>query len=114
MNYIKNSQDFAVLYPSEHVFKEYGELSHQIFHLQQNATKENNLNSTKRIRRVYLQRKRKLINYMNNVIANLFRIFQTNQISKLLVGELSHIRDAPHPVYFKNKEKLNTMIHNFW
>ncbi|MFX1294150.1 MAG: transposase [Promethearchaeota archaeon] len=114
VNYIKNSQDFAVLYSSEHVFKEYGELSHQIFHLQQIAKKENHLNSTKRIRRVYFQRERKLIKYRNNIIANLFRSFQINQISKLLVGELSHIRDASRPVYFKNKEKLNMMIHNFW
>jgi putative transposase len=114
VNYIRNSQDFVVLYPSEHVFQEYTELSRQIFHLQQIAKKENNRHSTKRIRRLFLKRKRKLLNYMNNLIANLFRIFQTNHVSKLIVGDLSHIRDTPLPVYFKNKEKLNAMIHNFW
>jgi putative transposase len=114
VNYIRNSQDFVVLYPSEHIFKEYRELSRQIFHLQQIAKKENNRHSTKRIRRLFLKRKRKLMNYMNNLIVNLFRIFQINRISKLIVGDLSHIRDAPLPVYFKEKEKLNTMIHNFW
>ncbi|MFX1295328.1 MAG: hypothetical protein ACFFD2_10810, partial [Promethearchaeota archaeon] len=68
----------------------------------------------KRIRRLFVKRKRKVINYMNNVIANLFCILQANHVSKLIVGELSYIRAAPRPVYFKNKEKLNTMIHNFW
>jgi putative transposase len=114
VNYIKSSQDLVVLYPSEHIFKDYIVLSQQIFHLQQIAKKDNNVGSTKRIRRLFLKRKRKLTNYMNNLIAHLFRILQTNHISKLVVGDLSHILDAPLPVYFKNKEKLNTMIHNFW
>ncbi|MFX1295712.1 MAG: transposase [Promethearchaeota archaeon] len=113
VNYIRSSQDFVVLYPSEHVFQGYVELSHQIFHLQQIAKKKNHFYSTKSIRRLFLKRKRKVINYMNNVIAKLFRIFQANHVSKLIVRDLSHIRDAPLPVYFKNKEKLNTIIHNF-
>ncbi|MFX1296511.1 MAG: zinc ribbon domain-containing protein [Promethearchaeota archaeon] len=114
VNYIRSSQDFAVLYPSEHVFKKYVELSHQIFHLQQIAKNENHSYSTKRIRRLFLKRKRKVINYMNNVIAKIFRIFQANHVSKLIVVELPHIRAASLPGYFKNKEKLNTIIHNFW
>ncbi|MFX1296266.1 MAG: transposase [Promethearchaeota archaeon] len=113
MNYIRNTQDFVVVYPSDHVFQEYVDKSHRIFQLQQIAKNENHLYSIKRIRRLFVKRKRNVINYMNNVIANLFRIFQTNHVSKLIVGELSHIHAAPLLVYFKNKEKLNTITQNF-
>ncbi|MFX1294921.1 MAG: hypothetical protein ACFFD2_08740, partial [Promethearchaeota archaeon] len=114
VNYIRNAQNFAIVYPSDHVFQEYIDQSHRIFQFQQTTKNESHLYSPKRIRRLFVKRKRKIINYMNNAIANFFRIFQVNHVSKLIVGELSHIRAALLPVYFKNKEKLNMMIHNFW
>ncbi|NVM02712.1 MAG: IS200/IS605 family element transposase accessory protein TnpB [Candidatus Helarchaeota archaeon] len=114
VNYIKNTKDFVVLYPSEHVFQEYMKLSKKIYDLQGIAKKENGRYSTKRIKRLFLRRKRKLTNYMNNIIADLVRQLKNNQVSRYVVGDLSHIRDAELPIYFKNKKKLNTMIQNFW
>ncbi|NVM04083.1 MAG: IS200/IS605 family element transposase accessory protein TnpB [Candidatus Helarchaeota archaeon] len=114
VNYIKNTKDFVVLYPSEHVFKEYMKLSKKIYDLQSIAKRENGRYSTRRIRRLFLKRKRKLANYMNNIIADLFRKLSNNQVSRYIVGDLSHIRNAQLPIYFKNKKKLNTMIQNFW
>ena len=114
VNYIKNKSDFVVLYPSEHVFQDYMAISKKIYFFQSIAKKENGRYSTKRIRKLFLKRKRKLANYMNNVIADLFRKLTKNHVSKLVVGDLSHIRDAKLPNYFKNKKKLNTMIQNFW
>ncbi|NVM02858.1 MAG: IS200/IS605 family element transposase accessory protein TnpB [Candidatus Helarchaeota archaeon] len=114
VNYIKNTKDFVVLYPSEHIFKEYMRISKKIYDLQSIAKNEIGRCSTRRIKRLFLKRKRKLANYMNNIIADLFRKLNNNQVSKFIVGDLSHIRDAQLPVYFKNKKKLNTMIQNFW
>ena len=89
-------------------------MSKKINALQSIAKKENGRYTTKRINRLFIKRKRKLGNYMNNIIADLFRKLIINRVSKLIVGDLSHIRDADLPVYFKNKKKINTMIHNFW
>ncbi|NVM01622.1 MAG: IS200/IS605 family element transposase accessory protein TnpB [Candidatus Helarchaeota archaeon] len=114
VNYIKNTKDFVVLYPSEHVFQEYMKLSKKIYDLQGIAKRENGRYSTNRIRRLFLKRRRKLANYMNNIIADLVRQLKHNQVSRYVVGDLSHNRDAELPTYFKNKKKLNTMIQNFW
>ncbi|MFX1449233.1 MAG: RNA-guided endonuclease InsQ/TnpB family protein [Promethearchaeota archaeon] len=114
VNYIKNTKDFVVLYPSQHVFKEYMKLSKKILKLQSIAKKENGLYSTNRIRRLFLKRKRKLANYVNNIIADFCKHLIDNNVSKYIVGDLSHIRDTELPVYFKNKKKVNMMIQNFW
>ncbi|MHA1386233.1 MAG: RNA-guided endonuclease InsQ/TnpB family protein, partial [Candidatus Helarchaeota archaeon] len=89
VNYIKNTKDIVVLYPSQ-------------------------LYSTKRIRKLFLKRKRKLASYMNNIIADFCRKLINNHVSKYIVGDLSRIRDAELPAYFKNKKKVNMMIQNFW
>lgn len=114
VNYVKSSNNFVVLYPSEHIFHSYMNLSKKIRDLQIIAKKENERYSTRRIQRLFIKRKRKLKNYMNNIIANLFKSLIHNRVSKLIIGDLSSIRDAKLPVYFKKKKKLNTMIHNFW
>lgn len=112
--YIKNRRGFNLLYPSEHVFEAYVELTKKIAYYQARAKKENNTYSTKRIRSLFLKRKRKLVNYMNNIMAHLFRKLKQYEVSKVIIGDLKGIRDSKLPAYYRNKKKLNLMIQNFW
>lgn len=112
--YIKNSNDFCLLYESNHIFKNYLRISKKIAYYQAIAKKENNKNSTHRIRHLYLKRKRQLMNYLNNILAHLFRKLQTYKISTIVLGELKGIRNSPIPPHYRNKKKIHTMIQNFW
>lgn len=112
--YIKNGKDFNLTYPSEQIFEEYTKLTQKIAYYQGIAKRENDKYSTNRIQRLFLKRKRKLSNYMNNIIAHLFRNLTHYNIPKVVIGDLKGIRDSKIPKYFKNKKKINTMIQNFW
>lgn len=110
--YVKNSMDFNLTYPSEHIFEEYVKLTKEIARLQSIAKKENKKRSTKRINSLYLKRRCKLSNYMNNIIAHLFRKLTQYKVSEVVIGDLKGIRGSKIPEYFKSK--VNTMIQNFW
>ena len=112
--YIKNSEDFCLLYESEHIFKNYLTISKKISYYQTIAKIENNKYSTHRIRRLYLKRQRKLNNYLNNILAHLFKKLHLYQISTIIIGDLKGIRDSKIPEPYRNKKKINKMIHNFW
>lgn len=112
--YIKNRRGLNLLYPSEHVFEDYVELTKKIAYYQARAKKENNTYSTKRIKNLFLKRKRKLVNYMNNIMAHLFRKLKQYEVSKVIIGDLKGIRDSKLPTYYRNKKKINLMIQNFW
>ena len=112
--FIKNSQDFCLIYESEQVFEEYLSISKKIAYYQAKAKRENNRCSTKRIRKLYLKRKRKLNNYLNNIVAHLFGKLKQYHISKVIIGDLKGIRDSKIPTYYRNKKKINKMIQNFW
>ncbi len=112
--YIKNSEDLSFIYESEHVFQEYLTLSKKIAYYQARAKKDNNKYTTHRIRRLYLKRRRKLHNYLNNILAHLFRKLKQYNVSEIVIGELKGIRDSQIPSYYKNKKKINEMIQNFW
>ncbi|MFX1366736.1 MAG: RNA-guided endonuclease InsQ/TnpB family protein [Promethearchaeota archaeon] len=112
--YIKTSEDISLIYESGHIFQEYLILSRRIASYQARAKNENNTYTTHRIRRLYLKRRRKLHNYLNNIVAHLFRKLKHYQVSKVVIGELKGIRDSQIPSYYKNKKKINEMIQNFW
>ena len=112
--YVKNGKDFNLLYPSEHIFKDYLNITKKIARYQAIAKRENGRYSTKRIQRLFLKRKRKLENYMNNIIAHLIRKLKYYKVSNLIIGDLKGIRVSTIPQYFKYKEKINMMIQNFW
>lgn len=112
--YIKNSKNINLTYESEHIFQEYVSLTKKIAYYSSKAKKENNKYSTKRIQRLYLKRKRKLSNYLNNIIAHLFRKLEQYEVSKIIMGDLNGIRDSMIPNHFRNKKKINQMIQNFW
>ena len=112
--YIKNSKDFCLLYESDHIFQQYLNISKRLAYYQAIAKKENNKYSTHRIRRLYLKRKRNLSNCLNNILAHLFRKLKTYHISTIIIGDLTGIRDSQIPKHYRNKKKINKMIHNFW
>ena len=112
--YIKNSVDINLTYESEHIFEEYVKLTEKIAYYQGIAKRENGKYSTERIRRLYSKRRRKLINYMNNIISHLFRKLIQYRVSKVVIGDLKGIRESKIPEHFKNKKKINAMIQNFW
>jgi len=112
--YIHNDIDINLTYESEHIFTEYTKLTKKISRYQSIAKKDNKKHSTKRIRRLFLKRRRKLLNYMNNIIAHLFRKLKQYKVDKVIIGDLKGIRDAEIPEYFRNKKKVNQMIQNFW
>jgi len=112
--YIKNSVDINFTYESEHIFDEYLILTEKIAHYQSIAKKENGKYTTRRINRLFLKRRRKLQNYMNNIIAHLFRNLEYYKVSKVIIGDLKGIRESKIPENFKNKTKINQMIQNFW
>lgn len=112
--YIKNGIDINLIYDSEHIFEEYSKITSKIASYQAIAKKDNEKYTTKRINRMFLKRCRKLTNYMNNIIAHLFRKLKQYKVSKVIIGDLKGIRDAKLPEYFRNKNKINQMIQNFW
>ncbi len=112
--YIKNSKDVCLLYESEHIFENYLRISKKIAYYQAIAKTDNNRYSTHRIRRLYLKRKQQLINYLNNILAHLFRKLQHYHVSALILGDLKGIRTSQIPPYYRNKKKINKMIQNFW
>ncbi|MFO8019964.1 MAG: IS200/IS605 family accessory protein TnpB-related protein [Promethearchaeia archaeon] len=96
------------------MFDEYTKITKKIARYQSIAKQDNNRYSTKRIRRLFLKRRRKLENYMNNIIAHLFRKLKQYKVLKVIIGDLKGIRDCKIPKQIKNKEKINQMIQNFW
>ena len=112
--YIKNSKDISLIYESEHIFEDYLTLSKKLAYYQARTKQENNKYTTHRIRRLYLKRRRKLHNYLNNIVAHLFRKLKQYNVSKVVIGELKGIRDSQIPTYYKNKKRINEMIQNFW
>lgn len=112
--YIKNSENINFTYESEHIFENYVKLTKKIAYYQSKAKRENDRYSTKRIRRLFLKRKRRLSHYFNNIIAHLFRKLAKYHVSKVIIGDLKGIRESVIPKHYRNKKKINTMIQNFW
>jgi putative transposase len=112
--YIKNGLDINLTYESEHIFEEYVKLTEKIAYYQGLAKKDNGKYTTRRINRLFLKRRRKLQNYMNNIIAHLFRKLVYYKVSKVIIGDLKGIRDSKIPEHYRNKTKINQMIQNFW
>lgn len=112
--YVHNGMDFNLTYESEHVFDEYMNMTKKIARYQSIAKHDNDRRSTKRTRRLFLKRRRKLVNYMNNIVAHLFRKLVHYRVSKVVIGDLKGIRESKIPEHYRNKTKINQMIQNFW
>ena len=90
------------------------EISRMQHHFGEFLKAENNRDSTHRMRRLYLKRKRQLTNYLNNILAHLFRNLQNYHVSTIILGDLKGIRNSQIPPHYRNKKKINKMIQNFW
>jgi putative transposase len=68
-----------------------------------------NIKTSKRLKRLYLYREQWQINLYNNIVAKVFRILKKNNVSKIFIGNVKHIRE--------NNDKgtlCNQMLHNYW
>jgi len=68
-----------------------------------------NKRTSKNLQKLFRLRSKWQNNLYNNLIAKMFKILNNNNVSQLVVGDISHIRDNND----KGK-RLNQMIHNYW
>jgi len=68
-----------------------------------------NKRTSKKLQKMFRLRSKWKNNLYNNLVAKLFRILRRNNVSQLIVGDISHIRDD------NDKGRiLNQMTHNYW
>ena len=68
-----------------------------------------NRKCSRRLSKLFSMRKKWQNNLYNNLVAKAFKVLQRNNVAKLIVGDISHIRDDND----KGK-RLNQMMHNYW
>ncbi len=65
--------------------------------------------TSNKLKRLYRIRKTYQNNLYNNLVANLFRTLNKNNVSSLVVGDIKHIRDSGN-----KGRRFNQMINNYW
>jgi putative transposase len=70
---------------------------------------KHNRKTSKRLQRLYCKRSKWRNNLYNNMVAKLFRILNLNNVRKLVVGDVTHIRDDND-----KGRRVNQMVHNYW
>jgi len=70
----------------------------------------NGKKSSKQLSRFYRTRQRRFRQAVNTMIRNIVRDLYDLDVSKIIVGDLKHIRESDG----ENSHKVNSMIHNFW
>lgn len=70
----------------------------------------NDRRTSKRLRRLYRMRRRRFRHAVNAMIRNVVEDLYELGVSRIVIGNLKHIRDGNG----KHGAKANSMIHNFW
>jgi len=70
----------------------------------------NNKKSSRRLSKLYRLRQRRFRQAINTMIRNIVRDLYDLDVSKIIIGDLKHIRESNG----ENSHKVNSMIHDFW
>lgn len=91
---------------SNPIVKEWKKLTSKINRLQKIAKTRNNKYSSKQIQRLYEKRTRMMDNYYKNIVS---WTIKSNNPSRIVVGDVSHILDKP-----SESRAMNQTTHNLW
>ena len=83
--------------------------NHKISEHQSELKRVNDRNTSKRLRKLYLKRQRRFRHAINTIVHRFIKLCLKKNVSEIIVGDVSHIRDDND----KGK-KINAIIHNFW
>jgi len=104
--YINNGEDKVI--GSNRFFKQWKYYT-KIISQEKSRLDLQNKRTSKKLQRMFGLRSKWQNNLYNNLVLNMFRTLNKNNVSQLVVGDISHIRDNND-----KGRKLNQMVHNYW
>lgn len=104
--YINNGKDKVI--GSKRFLKQWKHYTDLIADEKSRLDLQDKLTSNK-LKRLFRIRKKYQNNLYNNLVANLFRTLNRNNVSSLVVGDIKHIRDSG-----SKGKRVNQMINNYW
>jgi len=76
----------------------------------QSVLNKQNLKSSSKLKQLYRKRKKWQNNLFNNLVSKMFKIFNRNNVSELVIGDIRNILKSGSNV----GKKANRMTHNYW
>ncbi len=83
--------------------------NHKISEHQSELKRVNDRNTSKHLRKLYRKRQRRFRHAINTIIHRFVKLCLEKNVSEIIVGDVSHIRDNND-----KGNKINSLIHNFW
>ena len=83
--------------------------SRKISEHQSELKRVNDRNISKRLRKLYRKRQRRFRHIINTIIYRFINLCLKKNVSEIIVGDVTHIRDNND-----KGNKINAIIHNFW
>ena len=84
-------------------------LNHKISEHQSELKRVNDRSTSKRLRKLYRKRLRRFRHIINTIIYRFINLCLKKNVSEIIVGDVTHIRDNND-----KGNKINSLIHNFW
>ena len=83
--------------------------NHKISEHQSELKRVNDRNTSKHLRKLYRKRRRRFRHAINTIIHRFVKLCLEKNVSEIIVGDVTHIRDNND-----KGGKINAIIHNFW
>ncbi len=83
--------------------------NHKISEHQSELKRVNDRNTSKHLRKLYRKRQRRFRHAINTIVHRFIELCINKNVSEIIVGDVSHIRDDND-----KGNKINAIIHNFW
>jgi len=102
-------EKLGIAFSGKSLLSDWWYLNHKISEHQSELKRINDRNTSKHLRKLYLKRQRRFRHAINTIIYRFVKLCFEKNVSEIIVGDITHIRDDND-----KGNKINSIIHNFW